>query len=569
MKLMEIIFVSFILFIAFPVSREEGTKKPTIFIAILVRNKAHTLPYFLSYLEELDYPKERIGLWIQSDNNIDNSIEILSTWCKISNEKYHSIDITFDEESHGFEDEDGIADWSTQRFLHIINLREKALNQARFMWADFIWMLDADVFITNPNTLNELISKNRTVVAPLLKSDGLYSNFWTGMTNDYYYLRTEKYEPILYREETGCFDVPMIHSAVLIDLRQYASDRLTYQSNNLEQYDGPTDDIITFAISAIKSEVPLFICNDVIYGFIMVPLEKEETVAEDLQRLTNIKMEILTDNNYVLLSKNLEQYVRYPKEDTLQVDSIYMINLLRRPERRERMYRLFKELGIRAVTLDAVDGSTLNQSILKDLGIEMMPQYSDPYHERPMTMGEVGCFLSHYIIWNKVREDNLKRVIVLEDDVRFEPFFRQKVNYILSELDYLQLKWDLVYLGRKRLMESESWVEGSKYLVHAAYSYWTLGYILSAEGARKLIDAMPLENLVPVDEYLPILSDAHPRENWKAYYPKRDLIILSANPLLVHPTHYTGEKGYISDTENSMLVSENENVNKMNERDEL
>jgi hypothetical protein len=36
---------------------------PTVFIALLVRNKAHTLPYFLTLLERLDYPKERIALW--------------------------------------------------------------------------------------------------------------------------------------------------------------------------------------------------------------------------------------------------------------------------------------------------------------------------------------------------------------------------------------------------------------------------------------------------------------------------------------------------------------------------
>lgn len=61
-------------------------------------------------------------------------------------------------------------------------------------------------------------------------------------------------------------------------------------------------------------------------------------------------------------------------------------------------------------------------------------------------------------------------------------------------------------------MESiESQVQDSKFLVRAAYSYWTLGYILSENGARKLVDAMPLEKLVPVDEYLPILSDVHPK----------------------------------------------------------
>lgn len=38
-------------------------KQPTILIAILVRNKAHILPYFLSNLEKVNYSKERISLW--------------------------------------------------------------------------------------------------------------------------------------------------------------------------------------------------------------------------------------------------------------------------------------------------------------------------------------------------------------------------------------------------------------------------------------------------------------------------------------------------------------------------
>lgn len=35
--------------------------------------------------------------------------------------------------------------------------------------------------------------------------------------------------------------------------------------------------------------------------------------------------------------------------------------------------------------------------------------------------------------------------------------------------------------------KSENWVEGSDKLVHASYSYWTLGYALSLEGAKKLL----------------------------------------------------------------------------------
>ena len=34
----------------------------------------------------------------------------------------------------------------------------------------------------------------------------------------------------------------------------------------------------------------------------------------------------------------------------------------------------------------------------------------------------------------------------------------------------------------------------------------------------------------------------------------RDLAALSVHPLLVHPTHYTGEEGYISDTEDTQVI---------------
>lgn len=37
----------------------------------------------------------------------------------------------------------------------------------------------------------------------------------------------------------------------------------------------------------------LFVCNDDVYGFVMVPLENDETITEDMQRLTNTKVEML------------------------------------------------------------------------------------------------------------------------------------------------------------------------------------------------------------------------------------------------------------------------------------
>ena len=77
---------------------------------------------------------------------------------------------------------------------------------------------------------------------------------------------------------------------------------------------------------------------------------------------------------------------------------------------------------------------------------------------------------------------------------------------------YLAGCFSFRYLGRKRMQEhAEPLVNGSKFLVHAGYSYWTLGYILSGRGAKKLLEQKPLDNMIPVDEYLPILFDKHPR----------------------------------------------------------
>ena len=31
----------------------------------------------------------------------------------------------------------------------------------------------------------------------------------------------------------------------------------------------------------------------------------------------------------------------------------------------------------------------------------MLPEFSEPYHGRPLTYGEIGCFMSHYNLWRE------------------------------------------------------------------------------------------------------------------------------------------------------------------------
>merc|ERR1719195_2025527 len=85
--------------------------EPTVLIVLLVRNKAHTLPYFLTLLGEQDYPKDRVKLWIRTDHNEDASAEILKLWIGATGHHYKSVDFKVDDSGDFLYDDEDSA-WS-------------------------------------------------------------------------------------------------------------------------------------------------------------------------------------------------------------------------------------------------------------------------------------------------------------------------------------------------------------------------------------------------------------------------------------------------------------------------
>lgn len=302
--------------------------------------------------------------------------------------------------------------------------------------------------------LSELLELDVPIVAPMLLSDGLYSNFWCGMTPEYYYQRTDEYKFIYNYEHRGQFDVPMVHSAVLINLNDKRSDTLTFNKTILSERFSvnehdlaliPIDDIIIFALSANHSQIPLKITNDNLYGFVTVPLDSDEELAKDYVQVTNLKIIILNEkeSGSIDVEPAFKRYLTYPDADTMTFDKIFMINLERRPDRRHKMEQSFKELGLTVEHVAAIDGQTLSPEYLEKIGVKYLPGYADPFRNRPMTKGEIGCFLSHFWVWEKQVTDNLNEVLVLEDDIRFEPFFKQRALRMLDEARQIG-GWDLM-----------------------------------------------------------------------------------------------------------------------------
>ncbi|KAG7460287.1 hypothetical protein MATL_G00219780 [Megalops atlanticus] len=533
-------------------SPESPLLAPRVLLALICRNSEHSLPHFLGAIERLNYPKDRIALWVATDHNEDNTTAILRHWLIQVQSLYHYVEWRPQEEPREYEDEAGPKQWTNHRYAHVMKLRQTALDTAREMWADYFLLVDCDNLLTNRDVLWKLIRENKTIIAPMLESRAAYSNFWCGMTSQGYYKRTPAYLPIRKRERRGCFAVPMVHSTLLMDLRKEASLQLAFHPPHPD-YSWAFDDIIVFAFSARMADVQMFLCNRENYGYLPVPLRSHSSLKDEADSFLHSLLEVMVRNPPAEPSRFISPPIKRP--DKMGFDEVFMINLQRRTDRRERMLQTLYEQEITCKIIAAVDGNALNVSEIYNMGIHMLPGYSDPYHGRPLTKGELGCFLSHYSIWKEIVERGLKVSLVIEDDLRFEVFFKRRLQNLMQEVQSEGLDWDLIYIGRKRMQvdHPEKAVPNIHNLVEADYSYWTLGYMMSLQGARKLLKAEPLKRMLPVDEFLPVMFNKHPVSDYMEQFETRDLKAFSSEPLLVYPTHYTGDPGYISDTETSTV----------------
>ena len=143
----------------------------------------------------------------------------------------------------------------------------------------------------------------------------------------------------------------------------------------------------------------------------------------------------------------------------------------------------------------AVEGNKISYNKLVASGFDTNHDWIDPILKTPLTKGEVGCFLSHWNIWNKCIEKN-ESILVLEDDA----ILTDKFN--IQEIS--NLPYDFVYLGWKEMDKSEE-IDGK--LVKPVYPYWTLAYMIRPEAARVLVNDVIKCNIIPVDEYLPTMMN--------------------------------------------------------------
>ena len=92
------------------------------------------------------------------------------------------------------------------------------------------------------------------------------------------------------RHREGVFAVPMVHSSLLIQLRDPTSKSLAYDPPP-PGYSGPVDDIIVFARSVQHHGLTMHIDNRDFYGFLLAPLEDDSTLDQERSEFMHLKLE--------------------------------------------------------------------------------------------------------------------------------------------------------------------------------------------------------------------------------------------------------------------------------------
>ena len=163
-------------------------------------------------------------------------------------------------------------------------------------------------------------------------------------------------------------------------------------------------------------------------------------------------------------------------------------------DRSDRLALFSKENpNLKFEVFSAVDGTKIEYAKLLEQGFDVNHDWIDPIENTPLTKGEVGCFLSHWSIWQKCIEKN-EKVLVLEDDARVTNDFN------LNEIDALSEIYDFLYLGWKEMKES---LPIDEKLVTPVYPYWGLAYVITPTAAKILVNEVAKRSIIPVDEYLP------------------------------------------------------------------
>ena len=236
-------------------------------------------------------------------------------------------------------------------------------------------------------------------------------------------------------------------------------------------------------------------------------------------------------------------------KDTIKIKG-YFVSLPEYKNRWEtfkvRTHEAREKTGVNIELIDAVD-TRKDIHKCKEFGLELDPQGLLQQFYFSHGNGAVGCYLSHYVIWKKIVEEDVDYGIAIEDDANYVDLAKlissEKIPEICDEYDLVQINTRGVTKFAANNPED----------VLTTYTGFdgTEAYLVTKQGAQKLIDLthdhscfqdivhsysphlwLDVPNIsddkikVKTEEHFPILK------NWEVDYSMKNSICVAADKFL-------------------------------------
>ena len=241
----------------------------TVTVAILAKDKSQTLDIYLRCIENQSFPKNRIFLYIRSNNNNDNTKEKLQEWVNRVRNLYLDVYEDYSDVTENVQNYDP-HEWNGLRFRVLGKIRQNSLNFAIEKGSHY-FVADCDNFISY-DTLELLYKTNLPIIAPLLKSSTTYSNFHETCTPNGYFMGSDAYKFIVSHKLKQITTVDVVHCTYFI--RNDIISELSYSDRTHRH------EYVIFSESARLKSILQFLDCRKIYGMITFADTTEQLYRE-------------------------------------------------------------------------------------------------------------------------------------------------------------------------------------------------------------------------------------------------------------------------------------------------
>ncbi|MDC9727543.1 MAG: glycosyltransferase family 25 protein [Candidatus Thioglobus sp.] len=184
----------------------------------------------------------------------------------------------------------------------------------------------------------------------------------------------------------------------------------------------------------------------------------------------------------------------------LKTIPIFVVNLPQSIEKRKHIRALCDKYRLNPEFIDAVDGRLLSDEEVAKISPK---EQTIKNIGRRLTKGEVGCALSHKLIYQKIVDNNIKAALILEDDAKFNQDF---INFISAVGANNFKDLDIILMGhnnqRRPICSWQDKIKIKKYALKKPLEiiFGTHGYCITNKGAKKMLSNIGQITL-PIDHY--------------------------------------------------------------------